>query len=71
MWIRLLGLLLILVGLVLSYFSWWSLSKIQEIENEEEWEDAVYGGAGDLGGFSMVVGAGMMLFGGLLLLRVL
>jgi hypothetical protein len=71
MWIRLLGLLLILVGLVLSYFSWWSLSKIQEIENEEEWEDAVHGGAGNLGGFSMVVGAGMILFGGLLLLRVL
>jgi hypothetical protein len=71
MWVRLLGLLLILAGLGLSYFSWWSSNKIQEIEDEEEWEDAVYGGAGDFGGYSMVLGAGMILFGGLLLLRVL
>ena len=49
MWFRLLGLLLIIIGFALSYFSWRSSNKIQEIEDEWEWEDAVYGGAGDLG----------------------
>jgi hypothetical protein len=71
MWIRPIGLLMILVGFALAYFGWRSSGQIQEIEDEEEWEDAVYGGAGDLGGLSMVVGAGMILFGGLLALRVL
>lgn len=71
MWIRLIGLLIILAGLALSYFAWRSLGKIQEIENEQDWEDAVYGGAGDLGGWSMIVGPLMILFGGLLALRVL
>jgi hypothetical protein len=52
-------------------FSWCSSNKIQEIKDEGEWEDAVYGGEGDLGGLSMAVGAGMILFGGLLVLRVL
>lgn len=71
MWIRLIGLLLILAGLALSYFSWRSLSKIQEIEDEEEWEDAVNRGAGELGFWGTAVGAGMILFGGLLVLGVL
>jgi hypothetical protein len=70
MWVRLLGLAMIIVGLALSYFSWRSSNKIQEIEDEWEWEDAVYGGAGDAGGLSMVVGAGMILFGILFALRV-
>jgi hypothetical protein len=58
MLVRLLGLLLILAGLGLSYFSCRSSNKIQEIEDEEEWEDAVYGGAGDLRFYSMVLGGG-------------
>lgn len=62
---------MILAGFALAYFGWRSSSKIQEIENEEEWEDAVYSGQGDLGGLSMVIGAAMILFGGLLALRVL
>ena len=71
MWIRLVSFLIILVGFALAYFGWRSAGKIQEIENDEEWEDAVYGGAGDLGGLSLVGGAGMILLGGLLALRVL
>ena len=71
MWTRIIGLLMILAGFALAYFSWRSSSKIQEIDDDEEWEDAVYGGRGDMGGLSMVVGAGMILVGGLLALRVL
>ena len=71
MWIRLVGLSLIFVGFSLAYFGWRSWGKIQEIEDDEEWEDAVYGGAADLCGWSMVIGAGMILFGGLMALRVL
>jgi len=71
MWIRLVGLLIILGGFALSYFAWQSWGKIQEIEDEQEWEDAVYGGGGDFGGLGMIVGAGMILFGGLLALRIL
>lgn len=71
MWIRVIGLRMIVVGFALSYFAWRSSAKIQDIEDEEEWEDTVYGGAGDLWGLSMVVGAGMILFGGLLALRVI
>ena len=71
MWVRLVGLLLIFAGLALSYFGWRSLSKIQEIEDDEAWEDAVNSGAGDLGFWGMVFGAGMILFGGLMALGVL
>jgi hypothetical protein len=64
MWLRLLGLFQILAGLALSYFAWHVNSKIQEIDDQEEWDDAVYGsGAGDLAGYSMVFGAGMILVG--------
>ena len=62
---------MILAGFALTYFGWRSSSKIQEIEDDEEWEDAVYSGQGDFGGLSMVIGAGMILFGGLLALRIL
>lgn len=71
MWTRLVGLLMILAGFALAYFGWRSSSKIQEIEDEQESEDAVYSGQGDFGGLSMVIGAGMILFGGLLALRIL
>ena len=62
---------MILVGLALSFYAWRSLNKIRETDEGEEWEDAVHGGAGESGFLSMIVGAGLILFGGLLALRIL
>lgn len=70
MWIRLLGLLLILGGLALSYVGWRETSKIDEIEDQEEWEDAVYGPGGEVIGYA-TIGAFMILVGFLLLFRIL
>ncbi len=71
MLIRLLGLVLILAGLALSYFGWRESSRIREIENEEEWEDAVYGPGGEAWGYGLAYGAILIFVGILLLLRVL
>ena len=37
MWVRLAGVVLIVVGFVLTYFGWRAMSAIDEIENQEEW----------------------------------
>jgi hypothetical protein len=62
----LLGLLLILAGLALSYFGWRASTLVGDIEDQEEWEDAVYGtggGASEMGWLGITVGALLVIVG--------
>jgi hypothetical protein len=68
--LRLIGLLLIIVGLALSYFGWREFNRIRDIEDEDEWADAVYGPGGEAGGFGMVFGAISIFAGIVMALRI-
>ena len=70
MWIRLIGGLLVVGGLALAYVGWRETSKIEEINDQRDWEDAVYGPRGEVVGYG-VVGALLILVGFLLLFRLL
>ena len=70
MWIRLIGALLVFGGLALSYIGWRETSKIDEIEDQREREDAAYGEQGMVYGY-IVIGAILILFGSLLVFRLL
>jgi len=70
MWIRLIGGLLAVGGLALAYVGWRETSKIEEISDQNEWEDAVYGPRGEVAGYG-VIGALLILLGLLLLFRLL
>lgn len=66
--VRLLGLLLILTGSALSYFGWRESNRIRDIEDQEEWEDAVYGHGVEAGGYGTGFGALSICIGILLVL---
>jgi hypothetical protein len=70
MWVRSVGLLLLVGGVALSYVGWRETSRIHEIEDQFEWEDAVYGPGAEVLGFG-TIGACMILVGLLLLFRIL
>jgi hypothetical protein len=62
---KLAGLVLIFAGLALCYYGWWSENKVNEIKNDQEWDDAVNAGGG--GSMGLVFGA-MLIFVGIGLL---
>lgn len=64
----LVGLLLIVIGLTLSYFGWRASTRIEDIEDQIEWEDAVYGsGGGEVGWYGIAFGA-LSIFIGIIML---
>jgi hypothetical protein len=70
MWVRLIGFILIVVGFSLAYVGWREISKIDEIDDQIEWEDAAYGSRGQVAEF-LVIGSFLILVGALLTLRLL
>jgi hypothetical protein len=60
------GLILIVGGLALSYFGWRASTLLNDIDDHEEWEDAVYGiggGGAEMGWLGIALGALMIFMG--------
>jgi hypothetical protein len=70
MLIKLFGLLLILIGLALSYFGWREHNRVSETEDEVEWEHAVYGEGSGVAGYGIAFGAVIILVSIMMILRI-